>query len=478
MQRAALESVYASDLSFEPEERRQRILPDGTVELTISCEPYIVHAKLVIPQYGNIWIMADNEGRGYTADFVDFVSEAVRTYLREANRFAGEATLSPAARGHIAAAEEFTHLADRGVRTPENRLIALSHAVYAAEAALFERAQQMAFAHPREDLLLGCNFFRFTDSSARYAKFFAKLFNFATLPFYANRTVPEPGRYEYEYIETALGFLEANRIRAKGHPLWFGHEGVNPKWLFDQQYDTLRESARAIAAHHVETFRGRVAAWDAMNEAHDWANCFRLTQPQLLDLTKTTCAALRDADPNAVSIVNICLPFAEYVAGRYVCYGSLPERVRSPLAYLRAVLDAGIDFDAIGIQLYFPARDMVAVNRMLDVFAALGKPVHITEMGANGGAREAASTGGSNWAQLSMSEGAWHGGWNERTQADWMEQFYTLAASRPEIKALTWWDFIEPSFSGNGAFLYEDEQPREIYFRLLALKERILAKKI
>ncbi len=57
---------------------------------------------------------------------------------------------------------------------------------------------------------------------------------------------------------------------------------------------------------------------------------------------------------------------------------------------------------------------------------------------------------------------------------DCMEQFYTIASAREEIQALTWWDFIEPSFSGNGAFLYEDENPREMYFRLLALKERII----
>ena len=135
-----------------------------------------------------------------------------------------------------------------------------------------------------------------------------------------------------------------------------------------------------------------------------------------------------------------------------------------------------MDFDVVGIQLYFPARDMVMVSRMLDTFAALGKPIHITEMGVNGGTRGISSNTGRNWPQLSHSEGTWHGGWNERTQADWMEQFYTLAAARPEIKALTWWDFIEPSFSGNGAFLYEDENPREIYFRLLALKEQILKK--
>jgi len=215
-----------------------------------------------------------------------------------------------------------------------------------------------------------------------------------------------------------------------------------------------------------------------MNEAHDWANCFELNQEQLIDLTRTCCDALREANSEATSIVNICLPFAEYVAGRYNCYGALPERLLSPRAYIEAIMEKDIDFDVVGIQLYFPARDMVAVARMLDVFKAFGKPIHITEMGVNGGTRgKSGNTGNSaTWAyqQLSMSEGLWHNGWSERTQADWMEQFYTLCAAREEIKALTWWDFIEPSFSGNGAFLYEDEMPREILFRLGALKKRIV----
>lgn len=471
---AQLESVYASDLEFEPDERRLRVLSDGVVELAVTRVPYIVHAKLNLPLYGSIWVMADNEGQGYAGDFVDFMTEATRTYVREAKLRSCGIVLTPEAQGHLDAAEEYTHLANRGVSTGENRLYALSHAVYAAEAALFESARRKAYTNPRQDLLLGCNFTRYTSPGARYAKFFAQAFDFATLPFYAGRTVPEKGKYTYEYIDLALSFLESAHIQAKGHPLWFGHENVNPKWLFGLPFDELQANAREIVLHHVGTYKGRIQTWDAMNEAHDWANCFTLSQSQHVELTRTCCDALHEVNSGASAVVNICLPFAEYVAGRYTCYGSLPERLRSPLAYFRALLDADVRFDVVGIQLYFPARDMVAIDRMLSVFAALGKPVHITEMGVNGGARGQAGQPGSNWPQLSMSEGTWHGGWNERTQADWMEQFYTLAASRPEIQALTWWDFIEPSFSGNGAFLYEDENPREIFFRLLALKRRII----
>lgn len=475
MKKETLSCVYATDMEFEPDERRQRILEDGVVELMVTHSPYMVHAKLNLPLYGTIWVMAHNEGKGYTGDFVDFVTEAIRSYLYEAHRFGDFIKLSVQTQGHLEAAEEYAHLANRGRSTPENRLYALSHAIYAAEGALLEASRAKLTAHPRSGLKLGCNFFGYTSPGSRYAKYFKEVFDFATLPFYPNRTTPEPGKYTYGYIDHALGFLKEANITPKGHPLWFGHSEVNPEWLKGLPYSELKKHARDIAAHHVSAYKDSIRIWDAMNEAHDWANCFELSQEQLTELTGVCCEALKEANPQATSIVNICLPFAEYVAGRYNCYGSLPEHLLSPLAYLKKLAASGISYDVVGIQLYFPARDMVAVSRMLDAFAHLGKPIHITEMGVNGGLRNPVSSAdGSAWSQLDMSEGTWHGGWDERTQADWLESFYTIAAARDEIEALTWWDFIEPSFSGNGAFLYEDENPREILFRLKAWKEQIM----
>ncbi|MBR4502765.1 MAG: endo-1,4-beta-xylanase [Clostridia bacterium] len=466
-----LKTVYASGMDFEPDERRMRIAPDGTVELQVTKSPYMIHARIRVPLYGQLWVMADGLGEGYRGDFVDFVSEAVRTYIAWARRFSEGISLPVEIRAHLDAAVEFEHLANRGMDTPDNRLYALSHAIYAAEGALAEQARQSL--SPRGDLLLGCNFFRFTSPSSRYARFFADAFNFATLPFYSGRTAPKRGQYDYSYIDHALSFLTEKGITPKGHPLFFGHKEVNPGWMFGLPYPELRREAAAVARHHVETYRGVIDIWDAMNEAHDWANCFELSQSQLVDLTRATTDALREGNDRAVSVVNVCLPFAEYAAGRYNCYGALPEHLRSPLKYLRTIIEAGVDFDVVGIQLYFPGRDMVAVSRMLDAYKALGKPIHITEMGVNGGFR-VKENAGSGWSQLDMSDGTWHGGWNEHTQADWLEQFYTVAAARGEIRALTWWDFIEPSFSGNGAFLYEDENPREIYFRFRALKPQLV----
>lgn len=467
-----IQTAYASGLDFEPMERRFKMLEDGSIRLAITSVPFMLHVKMHLPLYGTIWVMAHNRGKGYDCSFVDFTSEAIRTYIYEAERYAGDIVLSPETAGHLEAARELSHLADRGNNTGENRLYALSHAVYAAEGALFEHARRQVSLHPRPDLMLGCNFMRYSSANSIYSRLFKDLFDYATLPFYPRDTAPAEDVFDYSYIRAALPFLKEHHITVKGHPLWFGHKEVNPDWLMQKKGAALQKSAHDIAYHHVKTFRSDIHIWDSINEAHDWSNCFEQNHRQSLELTRICCQALKEADPQAESVINICLPFAEYVAGRYNCYGSLPESLWSPAKYISEVIKSDIHFDIIGIQLYFPARDMIAVDKLLTVFEKFGKPLHITEMGVNGGVRHQ-DNAASGWAQMSMSEGSWHGGWNERTQADWMEQFYTIAASHNSIKALTWWDFIEPSFSGNGAFLYDDETPKEIYFRLKALK-RIL----
>ena len=79
-------------------------------------------------------------------------------------------------------------------------------------------------------------------------------------------------------------------------------------------------------------------------------------------------------------------------------------------------------------------------------------------------------------SQVGLTRGVWHAPWNEHIQADWVEQFYTIASARPEITALTWWDFQDPGFMQTAPFLFEDRAPREMYSRLKALKNRTVGK--
>lgn len=397
----------------------------------------------------------------------------------EAERFAKGIELSPYAEGHLEAAREYEELSRQGIDSHYCKLKALSHAIFAAEAACFEAARIKLAQNSRPDMLLGCNTWRYDKSAVRFQKYFTSLFNFATLPFYTYQVVPEEGRYDFARRDEILEWCESNNITPKGHPLWFGHQHTNPKWMFGKSYKELSSFAREYVRKNVTRYKGRIKAWDSINEPHDWANCFGFIQEELMDLARICCETVRESDPDAISIINVCLPFAEYVAGKFVCCGPVFEHPVSPLKFFERAIDNGIDFDVIGVQMYFPARDMVAVSRLLDEYARFGKPVHITEMGVPSGPARGERDNVAEAdpkSQIGLTKGIWHAPWDEHIQADWLEQFYTIAAARPEIHALTWWDFQDPGFMKTAPFLFEDQVPREMYFRLKALRKRILGK--
>ena len=130
----------------------------------------------------------------------------------------------------------------------------------------------------------------------------------------------------------------------------------------------------------------------------------------------------------------------------------------TPLEYYKTLETAGVSYDAIGLQLYNPARDMLEIERQLERFFAFGKPVHVTELGVP-------STKLS--AKDSAAGGLWHGAaWTPQIQADWVEQFYTICYSKPPVQAVTWWDLADPAFIQDGGLLDAQFRPKEAYNRL------------
>jgi len=132
--------------------------------------------------------------------------------------------------------------------------------------------------------------------------------------------------------------------------------------------------------------------------------------------------------------------------------------------YVKEVVDAKVPFEVIGLQYYNPGRDMLEIERSLETFSSFGKPVHITEVAIPSSSEPIDNQ----WGQRPRFP--WHGErWSELTQADWIEQFYTLAYSKPYIDAVTWWDIVDPGFLPHGGFLNEDLSEKPSYGRLKSL---------
>jgi len=317
-----------------------------------------------------------------------------------------------------------------------------------------------AWLESREKYLFGCNAFAYHGDTP-YARHFREVLNFATLPFYLASLERQEGKPNYSKVDRILEWCEKVGITPKGHPLWWGHQAGIPAWLKGADWAAAQKHCARVVGRSVERYRGRISIWDIINEAHDWANGLNLTQEQEVEITRICADTARSKNPDAKLIVNNCCPFGEYAAAGHVHLGPVYEKVLTPLAYLDAVMEAKVDFDIVGVQIYFPSRDMFSISKLLDEYARFGKPVNITELGVR--TSLASRPGGKPRTE-------WHMPWCEKVQADWMEWFYTMCYARPEITAVTWWDFKDPAFIPTSGFLREDETPRESFFRLKTLE--------
>jgi 2-oxoglutarate dehydrogenase complex dehydrogenase (E1) component-like enzyme len=58
-----------------------------------------------------------------------------------------------------------------------------------------------------------------------------------------------------------------------------------------------------------------------------------------------------------------------------------------------------------------------------------------------------------------------------RTQADWVEQFYTVTYAHPSVEAITWWSFTDDGYVPAAGYTTESFEPKESFYRLKELEK-------
>lgn len=102
---------------------------DGNIEVHVPEYPVILHAKIVVPNYGFMWVQADNCGRGYRdgAD-IEFVREAAlsRVYEVEQAISKGGFMPSPKCLSNLNDARMLLELAEYSDKAAEHNISALA----------------------------------------------------------------------------------------------------------------------------------------------------------------------------------------------------------------------------------------------------------------------------------------------------------------------------------------------------------------
>jgi endo-1,4-beta-xylanase len=448
--------------------------------------PFRIAMPLTVPGFGQVFVYADNRGRGYTAQsFADkplalnyeFAADrlaTVRAMHEECQR--SGLTISAAVQQRLDKAGVLLRRAEGLVQDHAAYVNAvmssLCESLWAGEMIVIERAERrIAKQGLREGFLLGCNAFGYPQHGQPYTERFESLFNFATLPFYETTVESTEGRPDYSFAERLLTWLDRTKIAVKGHPLIFLVEDATPSWLRYLPFEQTKEFCLRHVRRSIAKFRHRVHIWDVINEAHvqpdelsDPNKMKTFTKEQAVELTGAALLAAREADPTCFRVVNSTGTWCDY----YMARNPFPWQ-QSVYDYLQALKDHEMDYEAIGLQYYHSGRDLLEFERNLDSFKQFGKRMHLTELGISSSADNADKDpwwgGGIGGAKL-----VWRGErFTEETQAQWVEAVYKIAFSKPYVDAITWWDFTDPGFPPNGGLLRANCTPKPAYERLQTL---------
>ncbi len=468
LEAAQVKTIIARDLANDP-------LPQGIANVegesrvALAAESLQLGCRLAVPGFGEVCCYADNDGKGYSQPgAIDFVVEAARTHLGRVRHkldsdgqaaksdaeferhLAGAARPIPAQAGPARTAAAYESLA-RGLHAGE-RLVLLA-----------ARRRIARLARPRKDFLFG-GLVSGRDRSPEFASRFAAAFNFGTISWYIwQKEQPESEQIDYGRMDQSLQWCLDRHIVPKGFGYVYLTRGATPEWLRSWPYEKLLPEYKRVVEQTMRRYAGRLPYAEIINEAHDMSNLFHLSHAQILELTRESCRSARTGAPVVKRQINNCCLWAEYAKTR----NKDGSRRWSPYRYLADCVKSNVEFERIGLQLYYPEQDLLEIERMLDRFKVFQRPLHISEISCN-------SAPGLDAASMRAKDlvPGWHGPWTETMQADWMEAIYTLCYSKAEFEAIGWWDLADYGghFWPNGGLLHKDFSPKESYLRLLALK--------
>ncbi|HZE82959.1 MAG TPA: endo-1,4-beta-xylanase, partial [Puia sp.] len=189
---------------------------------------------------------------------------------------------------------------------------------------------------------------------------------------------PEENRYYWRDADSIVSFAQVHGLRVRGHNLCWHQQA--PRWMFrDSLGNTVsRELLLRRLKDHITTvvsrYKGRIYAWDVVNEAiDDDSTKFLRNSPwyQICGdefITKAFEYA-HQADPGAQLFYN------DYNTER-------PEKRERVYRLLKQLRDAGVPITGVGLQghwsIYEPsAKDL---RDAIERYASLGLKIQITEL--------------------------------------------------------------------------------------------------
>jgi len=271
------------------------------------------------------------------------------------------------------------------------------------------------------------------EKNEAYKKYFADLFNMATLPFYWDATEPQPGETRYTKdskkiyrrpaIDLCIEFCKEHGIEPREHALAYEH--FFPEWLYDATVPEVKQALEKRFREISERYADKIPTIEVTNEM-SWS-------PN----------KVRTAFYNEPDYVEWCFKLAEkYFPANQLAINEATRFVWEDncratdkyYAYIEANLLKGARIDAIGMQFHsFFKREVEyettrtlynpeILYKHMDLYSNFGKPLQVTE--------------------VTIPAYAWESE-DEEIQADIIEKLYSIWFSHPNMEQIIYWNLVD-----------------------------------
>jgi endo-1,4-beta-xylanase len=291
---------------------------------------------------------------------------------------------------------------------------------------------------------------------------------------------PDGQNWQWERADRLADFATRHRMALVGHTLVW-HSQIPASVFVDSSANPLSRAALlSRMQEHIDTlvgrYRGRVWAWDVVNEAIDEGNGWRRSRWHEIigdDYMEQAFRFAHAADPKARLLYND--------------YNMHNPRKRAFLVeVLRGYLDRGVPISGVGLQghvgLAYP--DLAEWERSIATYAQMGLKVHITELDVDVLPQTAAAQANvENRGTYSAELDPWRQGLPEAMQEKLAERyaeiFEILLRYRRSVERVTFWglhdgiswknDFPVRGRTNYPLLFDRAMQPKPAYDRLIRL---------
>jgi endo-1,4-beta-xylanase len=216
---------------------------------------------------------------------------------------------------------------------------------------------------------------------------------------------PEPQSFDFSQGDQIVDFATRHDMKVRGHTLVWHRQ--NPKWLTEGKYTSAELSE--ILEKHIKTvvghYRGKIFAWDVVNEAFDELHPGTLRSTIWYDqpgigMTEDTSASYEpqaannpvrsqlEARSSQRGYIEQCFRWThEADPQALLFYNEAEAEVLNPksdaiYAMVRDFRQRGVPIDGVGFQMHVANlhADVASISANIKRFTALGVQVHITEM--------------------------------------------------------------------------------------------------